>query len=258
MTFYDAISQFKLFFKDDLIGFLRQRSKPHNFRVATSGGYGIKMLLELKHGVIGKVTTTDMDLTVTTRGCSMTAHECLVYWTRRLDAFIRQQASPHDFTYRIIDFKHSFVPVMNFYRDYVIMIAYKGGDFVDIAITNQRITMDMLDKATSFKAGIPLKSEEQYLKEVLKLIYMETVPGVNEYSYKKRNPVTGVMASKGVKDIQRSKLLCAYHNKEEFKKYCNLLKDVTISKLKNMPQTKREEYFESLRGVVSPYAASEK
>lgn len=248
--------RFKAYFKEDLVGFLEKRSK-HKFRVVTSGGYGIKTLLETKHGLYDRVKTNDIDLTVSIYKCTMTSLECFQYWSKKLHDFFALQEHPSDFEVKVVNFNHAYVPVMNFHRDYVLMITYKGEEFVDVAITDQKLTFDMLDKKTSMQAGIPVKKEEAYLKEVLKLIYMETVPGVNEYSYAKRNPVTGMYTSKGIKDINRGKLLCQLvQQRKTYARYCELLQGVTIAKLNKMPIKKRDIYFKQLDKVVSPVASS--
>jgi len=251
-------ARFKEYMRDDLLGFLHIHgsTQKHMFRVVTAGGYGIKTLLETKHGLYGKVKTGDVDLTVSTYKCTMTPLECFQYWSKKLHAFFAAQENPDDFKVQVVNFNHAYVPVMDFHREYVIMVSYKDDDFVDIAITDQKITFDMLDKRTSLKAGLPVKKEEYYLKEVLSLIYMENVPGVNEYSYKKRNPVTGMIRSKGIKDIQRSKLLCAVKKNELYKEYCKLLQDLTLTKLRRMPAAKRDMYFVELRNVIHAPASS--
>lgn len=242
--------RFKEYFKEDLIGFLD--AKKPKFRVVTAGGYGLKTLMETKHKIFGKVKTGDVDFTVSTYRCSMTPLACFQYWARKLHAFFADQIHPSDFQVKVINFGHAYVPVMNFHRDYVLMVTYKNEEFVDVAITNQKVTAHMLDKATSLKAGIPVKKEDYYLKEFLSLIYMETVPGVNTFCYAKRNPITGMYSCKGVKDIDRSKLLCSVKKRNKYMKYCELLQDVTVAKLKRMPPEKRDRYFSSLRDIISP------
>lgn len=245
-------ARFKEYMQDDLVGFLHVHGgrKQHMFRVVTAGGYGIKTLVETKYGLYGKVKTGDVDLTVSTYKCAMNPLECFQYWSKKIHAFFAAQEHPSDFKVQVVNFNHAYVPVMDFHREYVIMVSYKDDDFVDIAITDQKITFDMLDKRTSLKAGLPVKKEEYYLKEVLSLIYMENVPGVNEYSYKKRNPVTGMMRSKGIKDIQRGKLLCSVKKNDLYKEYCALLQDLTLTKLRRMSAAKRDMYFVELRDIL--------
>ena len=242
------LNKFKHFFKDDLIGFFD--NKPLKFIIATAGGYGIKTLLEKKYNIYGKVLTTDLDLTVSIHNCTMSSYECFKYFERKLELFFNQQENPNDFQFKYVNLNHMYVPVMNYYRDYLMMIKYKNSDFIDIAITNQHITIDKLDKQTSIKAGIPLKTEEYYLIELLSLIYMETVKGASKYCYTYRNPITGVQSCKGIKDIHRIQLLCTLKHKKRYKQYCELIENTTIDKLKAMPVEKRDAYFSILKKIL--------
>lgn len=246
-----AFDSFKAYFRKDLIGYLD--SIPHKlpkFRIITSGGYGMKTLLETKYNIFNKVHTTDVDFTLSTYRSRYNSLRCLKYWKSRLDEYFALQPNPTDYSYKIINFRHALVPVLNYYRDYVIMIKYKDDEFVDIAITDQRITNNMIDKSTSLKAGIPIKNEKFYLKEFLSLIYMETVPGVNKFCYAKRNPVTGVHACKGIKDIERSQILCKLKTSQKYLEYCNLIQNATIDKLRSMDQKQRDKYFEKLKNII--------
>lgn len=242
--------KFKEYFRDDLLGFMSVKTP--KFRVVTAGGYGLKTLMEEKHNIYGKVKTGDVDFTVSTYRCSMSPLECFQYWNSKLHAFFNQQAKPSDFQVKVINFGHAYVPVMDFHRDFVLMVTYKDEEFVDVAITNQRITNDMLDKETSLRSGIPVKVEEYYLKEFLSLIYMENVRGVNTWCYAKRNPVSGMYTCKGIKDITRSQLLCELKATKKYVRFCKLLQDITVEKLKAMPAHKRDSYFADLKDIITP------
>lgn len=245
-------NKFKEYFRNELLGYFDV--KQPKFRVITAGGYGLKTLLETKHNIYGKVKTDDVDFTVSTWRSSMTPLECYQFWHQKLHTFFAQQEKPSDFTVKVINFGHSYVPVMNFHRDYVIMVSYKNDEFVDVAITNQRIKDEMIDKTTSLKAGIPVKVEDFYLKEFLSLLYMETVPGVNAFCYTKRNPITGIYSCKGAKDIDRSKLLCDVKKANRYAKYCQLIAEISVDKLKKMNQYQRDTYFKDLKEIITPNA----
>lgn len=242
-------AKFKEYFSDELLGFFG-KTKPR-FRMITSGGYGFKQLVEIKHGMYGRVQTADMDLTVSTYESSMNPLSAYTHWMVKINKFIYSQPNPQDFKIKTINFNNEFVPIMHFHRYYVIMLMYKDEDFVDVAITNMKIHDYMIDIPTSLKAGIPIKNEEYYLKEFLSLIYMENVPGVNYYCYAKRNPVTGSYSCKGAKDIDRSKLICELEVQNKFSKYCELLRDITVAKLRSMSQYKRDKYFISLQELIN-------
>lgn len=242
--------KFKEFFRDDLIGFIHKKNP--KFRIATAGGYGLKTLMENKHNIYGKVKTGDVDFTVSTYRASMSPLECFQYWNTKLHTFFNQQSKPSDFQVKVINFGHAYVPVMNFHRDYVLMISYKDDEFVDVAITNQRITSNMIDANTSFQSGIPIKKEEYYLKEFLSLIYMENVRGVNDFCYAKRNPISGAYTCKGIKDIYRAKLLCSVKKSKKYYRFCKLLETITIQRLKSLPGPKRDAIFADLHNIVTP------
>lgn len=246
-----VLQTFKRDFREDLLGWMDHDASPA-FKVVTAGGYGLKTLVETKYGIMGRVKTGDVDLTVSVKGCRMTPVKAFEYWAKRVNAWIaRQNRGAEDFQVKVVNFGGEDVPILNYKRFYVIMISYRGEDFVDVAITDMAIERYMVDKKTSKAGGLPVKREEYYLKEFLSLIYMENVPGVNEYCYYKRHPVTGEMSSKGVKDIDRSKLLCRLKRMGRYRRYCALLKEVTLAKLERMTKEARDKYFRSLKNITT-------
>jgi len=242
--------RFKEFFHKELFDQF-QYERPR-MRAVISGGYGIKQLLENKYEVYNKVRTSDIDITFSTYKSTLALDNLYRHLSAKIQAFINTTTNPEDFKIKVINFGHAYVPLMDFHRDYVFMITYKDQDFIDVAITNQRISSRMLDRFASFKSGWPVKNTDYYLKEMLSLIYMETVPGVNDYCYAKRNPVTGEYSCKGVKDIYRSKVLCTVAKRKKYEGYCKIIKDITLQKLKNMPENKRDTYFSEVKKIISP------
>lgn len=243
--------KFKETFKDDLIGFIG-KDKP-TFRVATSGGYGVKTTLEEKHGIFGKIITKDIDLTVSVYNSSMNAYDCYQYLLNKVKQFIKDSGDAKNFKIEVLHMYNSFVPIFKYTRYYIIMIEYKKDEFIDLAITDMKITDSMIDIPLSQKVGLPIKTEEEYLKEFLTFVYMENVPGVNDQVYYKRNPIVGKLPAKGQKDILNSKLLCDKVKKATYKGYCKLLKEITIEKLKGMPKGVRDAYFKSLQTITKEF-----
>lgn len=243
--------KFKETFKDDLIGFIG-KDKP-KFRVATSGGYGVKTTLEEKHGIFGKIITKDIDLTVSVYNSSMNAYECYQYLLNKVKQFIKDSGDAKNFKIEVLHMYNSFVPIFKYTRYYIIMIEYKKDEFIDLAITDMKITDSMIDIPLSQNVGLPIKTEEEYLKEFLTFVYMENVPGVNDQVYYKRNPIVGKLPAKGQKDILNSKLLCDKVKKATYKGYCKLLKEITIEKLKGMPKGVRDAYFKSLQTITKEF-----
>ena len=240
--------KFKETFKDDLLGFIG-KDKP-KFRVATSGGYGVKMTLEEKHGIFGKIITKDIDLTVSVYNSTMDGTECYHYLYNKVMKFIKESGDAKNFKVEVLKMYNSFVPIFKYTRYYIIMIEYKKDEFIDLAITNMNMTDKMIDIPLSQKVGLPIKTEEEYLREFLIFVYMENVPGVNDQVYYKRNPVVGKLPAKGQKDILNSKLLCDKVKKKNYEGYCKLLKDITVEKLKAMPKYERDDYFKSLKMIT--------
>ncbi len=237
----DMYIQFKKFFRDDLLG-----CNP-DFRIVVSGGYGIKTILEDKHHIYNKIKTGDLDLTVGTQK----PYECFKYLYKKVEKFVNYVTpQPSDFNISVLDLHHSLVPIFNYHRDFIIMIDYKGDEFIDIAITDMKITLNMIDRNLSIKVGLPIKTEEYYMKEFMTLVYMENVPNINDYVYYKRNPITGKFPTKGQKDIRNSKLMCNYVKKKRYTKYCKLLHDITIKKLSSTSKVKRDKYFKELKPIV--------
>lgn len=240
--------KFKETFKDDLLGFIG-KDKP-KFRVATSGGYGVKMTLEEKHGIFGKIITKDIDLTVSVYNSTMDGTECYHYLYNKVMKFIKESGDAKNFKVEVLKMYNSFVPIFKYTRYYIIMIEYKKDEFIDLAITNMNMSDKMIDIPLSKKVGLPIKTEEEYLREFLIFVYMENVPGVNDQVYYKRNPVVGKLPAKGQKDILNSKLLCDKVKKKNYEGYCKLLKDITVEKLKAMPKYERDDYFKSLKMIT--------
>lgn len=234
---------FKNFFHTDLIGFLTTDNP--KFRMVISGSFGVKTVLEHKHGVVGRIKTGDVDFTLSTYKSTMTAKECKKYWEHKLELFFKEYGADQ-FKIKLLNLRHSRVPIFKYNRDYVLSIEFKGQEFVDIAITNYPITKAMVDRKLSLELGLPLKQEEYYLHEFLGLIYMENVPSVEPYVYGKRNPISGLYPAKGTKDIMNSKMLCGHVKKKRYLKYCGMLENITIDKLRAMPKKQRDKYFKSL------------
>lgn len=243
-----AIDRFKEYFKDDLIDHLK-KTKPA-FRVAVAGGYGLKVLLENKYQRFGTVKTGDLDLTVSTYKSKMSPLEAYTHWMVKVMKFVHEQENPTDYKIVAFDQAQQFVPIQNYKRHFIIMLSYKGEDFVDVAITDMPLVKSTMDKEVSLKSGMPVKTLNAYLKDFLTIIYRANVQGVSEDVYKKRNPVVGYYYEKGLKDISRAKLMCTIQTKKQYKKYCKVIQQITKEKLRTMSRYQRDEYFKILGDLV--------
>ena len=109
-----------------------------------------------------------------------------------------------------------------------------------------------MNKTCSNKCNLPIKNDDGYFKEFFQIIYMENVQGIDKYCYLKRNPVTGKFSCKGVKDIDRVKLLCGISKakSKQFDEYCKMIQQVDVNKLKKMSIIERDQLFVKIRNVI--------
>lgn len=243
-----AINKFRDYFKDDLIGHLSKK-KPA-FRVAVAGGYGLKVLIESKYNRFGAVKTSDLDLTISTHKSTMSPLEAYTHWMVKVMKFVHEQDEPRDYKIVAFDQDQQYVPIQDYKRHFIIVIYYKGQDFVDVAITDMELDPKSMDKEVSLKTGMPVKTLLAYLKDFLTIIYRANVRGVSDDVYAKRNPVVGAYYEKGLKDISRAKLICSIGTKKQYMKYCKIIQSITKEKLRSMSRYQRDEYFKILESLV--------
>lgn len=246
----EALQNFVVYFKNDLTSFIRNRHIRNRFRCVVMGGYGLKTVLEHKYGLHNKVKTRDLDITVSSYKSEYNQEQLLDYWLTRLVAFIRQQPNPKDYKVSVIQ-GSMYVPIMDYTRTAIIMISYKYQDFVDVAITNAKIAKVSIDKATSIKTGLPIKNLNEYLLELLSIIYRSNVQDVAPEVYVKRNPVTGYQSEKGLNDIERAKLVCDVSRQNKYQKHCDVINKISATKLMTSTPEERDMFFGSLRTLMS-------
>lgn len=250
MEFNDAMKKFHDYFREDLLGFIKNK-KIHNYRAVIAGGYGLKKLLETKLGLRDRIRTHDCDITITSFRTKKDLYSTYSAMVDKVTRFIHEQEKPNDFQVVLIDQANQYVEALNYRRFAVIMIKYKGYDFVDIAFTDMKLTMDTIDKQNSLKCGLPLKKLEAYLRELLMLIYMENVTGVYPYLYYKRNPIEGDEYGKGRKDISRAKLVCELTKSKKYIEYCGILNRVNIDDMARMSREDRNKFFKALSSLMT-------
>ena len=246
------LEEFKKYFESDILEVILNSVRP-KFRCAVSGGYGLKQLLHHKYNQGDVITTNDIDITVSVKDSSMNKDDCMNYILNKANEFVKfAKCKKEDIDIRKfsknIDVK---MGCKQYTLYYLIIINYKGKEFIDISITNQDITYDTIDFDVSLRASLPIKKQEYYLLDYLQLLYASNVPGVYPYIYQQRNIVSGVKSDKGKKDIERGKLLCDKNKLHEYKFYCDtLLKNIDVTTFKNMSQSDRDKYFSSLEEIV--------
>jgi hypothetical protein len=249
-SFKGVLEEFHEYFRDDLIGYIRNPRKRKNYRAAIAGGYGLKKLLESKLNLYGKIRTGDCDITITSFRSKDALYDTYQYFIEKVIKFIHKQKHPEYFNVTLVDQANQYVAALNYHRFAVIMIKYKGYDFVDIAFTDMKLTLKQIDKENSMKVGLPLKTLETYLVELLSLIYFENVSDVYPALYYKRNPIVGASYEKGIKDIQRAQLVCSLTKSNKYIDYCEMMNRIDIDKMQQMTQEERDKYFKTLSSLV--------
>lgn len=248
--FKRALSAFQEYFREDLIGYINNPRKRRNYRAVIAGGYGLKTLLESKLNLYGKVRTSDCDITITSFRSKEALYDTYQYFVEKVMKFVHEQKHPEHFNVSLIDQANQYIAALNYHRFAVIMISYKGYEFVDIAFTDMKLTMKQIDKETSIKVGLPLKTLETYLVELLSLIYFENVSNVYPALYYRRNPIVGVSYEKGVKDIQRAQLVCSLTKSKKYIEYCDLIYHIDFDRMLTMTKEERDKYFKALSSLV--------
>jgi hypothetical protein len=246
-SYDEALNNFIDFFNADLTEYLR--SDKHKFRSVVVGGYGLKLLLENKYNLENAIKSKDLDITISSYKSYYNDEEILNYILKKLVSFIRLQPNSKDYKVSIIQ-GPLFVPILNYTRKAIIMVSYKYNEFVDIAITDAKITKSIIDIPTSLKCGLPLKTLNEYLLELLTIIYRSNVLYVSPEVYEKRNPVSGYQSQKGIQDIDRAKLICNLPQIVKYEKHCMFIKAISKSKLLTSTPEQRSSFFSALGSLL--------
>lgn len=246
-----AMTDFKTQFEKDLVGWLKiPRKAAPKFKTVVAGGYGLNSLLTSKYELPNKIHTKDLDITISTHNCKMSFYDCFTYWVLKVNKFIQAQKRPFDFKMVILHTGNHALPVLGYNRFAIVSLTFKNKDFVDLVFTDQNIMKSQIDVEQSIMEGLPLKKLNEYLQELMTLIYMENVSFVYPELYDKRNPIEGWYKEKGIQDLSRANTVCTLVKDRKYTKYCKLIEEASIDKLKEMHWRTRDEYFKALEGLV--------
>lgn len=251
-------------FKDDLVKWWHW-STP-SLRAVISGGFGARKLLETKYNVYDKIVTKDIDITVSIRDAWFSPNQVIKHIENRLkvlqDNISRRRGSfnktldPNEglhWSFFKFDDKHEYSQYFQMHRFGIFVVTLDNDDFADIMICDAPIYSTILDKEASENAEpieMPIKNVEYMLREFLTLIYIENTASAKDYAYSIRNPVVGKFKEKGLKDLERARILCRESKEERYKKYCELLANYTVDRMNAMPQEQRDAYFEDLKKAL--------
>lgn len=235
----------KLF--NDLMTFAKTKDKPFlniHEDMYVAGGFAVYLYSMLNDTKASRfITTKDIDLTVPVRK-NAEIEQVLKKFKNTLQKFCTQ------FGYDLDDFKvheHEFrTPVtMNKFRGVCnlkwVEISYKNSECFDLMF-NKRLDKMKPNKADSMKTGFPLQSIEWYINDIMIMFIKESLEGVDNFAFSKRNPFTGKFKLKGTKDFHRLKLLCSLSKSNV---WCQLSKKLELNKATN--QSILLEMFAHLR-----------
>lgn len=245
----ESLSNFIEYFRSDMTEFLRNNTYKNKFRSVVVGGYGLKLLLDNKYQLGNKIKSKDLDITISSYKSAYNDDQIIQYVLNRILSFVRSQPNPKDYKVSIIQ-GSLHVPILNYTRKAIIMISYKYQEFVDIAITDAKILKSIIDKSNSVKCGLPLKTINEYLLELLTIIYRSNVLNVSPELYEKRNPVSGYQSHKGIQDIDRAKLICSLPQLRKYKYYCIFINKISKTKLLTTTPQERSLFFGALRSLL--------
>ena len=249
-SYEESLNRFINYFRYDMTDYLKNSTHKNKFRSVVVGGYGLKLLLDNVYNLENKVKSKDLDITLSSYKSTFTDEQITQYILNKIVTFVRSQPNPKDYKVSIIQ-GSLYVPILNYTRKAIIMISYKYQEFVDIAITDAKITKSMIDKPSSIKCGLPLKKIDEYLLELLTIIYRSNVLNVSPEVYEKRNPVSGYQSQKGIQDIERAKLVCSLSQLRKYNHYCDFINTITNKKLSTTTPEERSLFFSALKPLLS-------
>jgi hypothetical protein len=190
------------------------------------------------------IATKDIDFTIPVRK-NAEIEQVLKKFKNTLQIFCTQ------FGYNINDFKfheHDFrAPgvTINRFRGVCnlkwVEVSYKNSECFDFMF-NKRLDKMKFNKSGSMKTGFQLQGIEWYINDIVIMFIKESLEGVDNFAFSKRNPYTGQFKMKGTKDFHRLKLLCSLSKSNV---WCQLSKKLELNKATN--QSILLEMFAHLR-----------
>ena len=218
---------FSHYFENDLLGWKHKHSQP---KWIVKGGYALQNLLKYKYDIPNLKITNDIDINVSLKNIN-NKQNYIQYITRKVKEFFKSTSMFYLFSTELYIFEQ---PIYNKVEksslSSLLLIRYKTEPFIDIGFVDHAISEQSIDWNISQKCGYPIKNSEAYMKEIVSLVYQENEKGADIFTYKKRNPFTGTFYNKGIKDLERSKLMCELDMNiyNQYKRYCDYVENLEI------------------------------
>jgi hypothetical protein len=220
----DVVSKFSSHFKSWMYD--------TNSHWIVKGGFGLKKVLEIRYNKKDTIKTDDIDISVLfTDNDEDEIKEYKDKLIKEFNDFAYSTGVPYLFSYiepRYIGEKE---------LKWICQFSYAGREWIDISLVYSTAGPVEVDELVSEKVGLPVKTIVGYAKDYKDILREENIKGIDDRTYKKRNPKTGFLAMKGRKDIQRTKELCFIDEVEkEFPTLCSFLKLSSVRVFMNLPE----------------------
>jgi len=229
------------------------------FRVLLKGGYNLRTLMEQQYNLTNQVFTSDIDLMVTNYKSTWTLQRTMNYWHRLLTRFI-QKTSPEEFSLETIKIDDPLSTLRMIYQ-----LKFMGNDFIDIGfMDNEPLRRSDINTEISNKTGLPVKTWSLALKELFQMIVWENLEEAgNPRAIQRRNPFTGTLPEKGIRDLYRARTACEImkslpmlvktKDQKMIQELCRHSSFLCFDKLKEWSQERRRAFFFQLKNILSRY-----
>ncbi len=208
----DVVSKFSSHFKSWMYD--------ANSHWIVKGGFGLKKVLEIRYNKKDAIKTDDIDISVLfTKNDEDEIKEYKDKLIKEFKDFVYSTGVPYLFSYiepRYIGEKE---------LKWICQFSYAGKEWIDISLVYSTWGQVEVDEVVSKEVGLPVKTIVGYAKDYKDILKEENIKGIDDRTYKKRNPKTGFLAMKGRKDIERTKELCFIDEVEkDFPTLCSYLR----------------------------------
>jgi len=212
----ETISKFCKYFKDWMYA--------NDSQWIVKGGYGLKKVIEHRYKKKDVIKTDDIDISILfSKNDEDKIKEYKDNLMKTFNDFVYSTGIPYLFSYitpRYIGEKE---------LKWILQFNYLGKEWIDISLVYSQINYVEIDKLVSDHIELPVKTIKGYAEDYIQILKEENIKGIDDRTYKKRNPITGFLAIKGRKDIQRTKDMCYIEDVSNYyPNLCNYLTSHTI------------------------------
>jgi hypothetical protein len=178
------------------------------YMMVLKGGYNLKILLREQFHEKSMIFTSDLDFAVSPsreNPGEWTMEKIIDLWDKEMRAFI----DLNEYTRAHFYYKPTLLPPSpESPMRAILQLKFEGTDFVDISFTTEVIEPGRINRRIAKKVGLPVTRFTWAFLDLIKMIVMENIPGMNDRAFDLRNPVTGKRPEKGIRDLYRARVAC--------------------------------------------------